>query len=74
MLKQRDLSGFKTLPATTRLEDSVKQLQFRCIRHYGRVVKATDSNCWAICFPLGAQVQILLVSFLFDFQPSFANV
>jgi hypothetical protein len=30
--------------------------------HYGRVVKATDSNFLNICFPMGAQVQILLVS------------
>jgi hypothetical protein len=33
--------------------------------HYGRVVKATDSNFANICFPLGAQVQILLVSTFF---------
>jgi hypothetical protein len=35
--------------------------------HYGRVVKATDSNFLNICFPLGAQVQILLVSTFLSF-------
>ena len=39
-------------------------LATRLSRHYGRVVKATDSNSIRnICFPLGAQVQVLLVSF-----------
>lgn len=40
--------------------------QNTCIRHYGRVVKATDLN-WIsdhiICFGFRAQVQTLLVSF-----------
>jgi hypothetical protein len=36
--------------------------------HYGRVVKATDSNFSIICFPMGAQVQILLVSTFLTFS------
>jgi hypothetical protein len=43
-------------------------------RHYGRVVKATDSNLSEyICFPMGAQVQILLVSTFLSFSRNDIN-
>ena len=59
-------------PAST-LDTCLRTTSANTSRHYGRVVKATDSNSANICFPLGAQVQILLVSSFFRLSSRFTQ-